>query len=99
MIPALEGLRSLNPDVEYERHGDIWHIDITFGKVQPGATVWTSDELLIGTPDAREVVLSGQVFGDNFEPFSIELRVASDPTIRTMTVKELRAEHDREEKD
>lgn len=91
--------RTGEQDVEYKRHGDLWHFEITFGKVQPGATIWTEDELLIGTIDEREVVLSGHVFGDNFEPVPLELRVVSDPKVRDMTVKELRSEHEREDEE
>lgn len=77
-------------DVEYRRHGDTWHVVITFGKVKPGDTEWTTNRLLIGTVDSREVVLSGSVFADNFEPFPIEMRIVSDPTVSDMTVKQLK---------
>ena len=76
------------------KHGDEWHIEITFSKVQPRSSVWTEDELLIGTVDAREVVLAGQIFGDNFDPVPIELTIVSEPTKRGMTVKDLRSCHD-----
>lgn len=91
--------RTGEADLEYKRHGNLWHLEITFGRVQPGATIWTEEELLIGTIDEREVVLAGHIFGDNFEPVPLELRVASDPKVRDMTVKELRAEHEREDED
>jgi hypothetical protein len=87
----------VNRDVEFARHGNLWHIDLTFGKVQPGATVWSGDELLIGTIDERVVVLSGQIFGDNFEPEPLDLRIDSRPTFRDMTVSELKAEHENED--
>ena len=74
-------------------------MEISFNKVQPGATAWTDDELLIGTLDEREVILSGHVFGDNLEPDPLELHIVSDPEIRDMTVKELKAEHESEDQE
>ncbi len=96
LLPDMSHLRFANrgiqPDVVCTRHGNLWHIEITFGKVQPRATVWTEDELLIGTVATHQVLLAGQVFGDNFEPMHLELRVASEPAVRGMTVEDLRAE-------
>ena len=90
---------TVNRDVECARHGDLWHIDVTFGKVQPGATVWSEDELLIGTLDERQVVLSGHIFGDNFQPEPLEVRIDSRPALRDMTIAELRAEDEYEEQE
>ncbi len=96
-LPDIE-LRNTFRDasVDYTLRGDTWNVEVRFGKVQPRATVWTDDELLIGIVDKREVVLTGQIFGDNFDPIPLELRIASDPTLRPMTLRELQAEHDRE---
>jgi hypothetical protein len=82
--------------VDFTLRGGTWHVEITFGKVQPRATVWTDNELVIGIVDKREVVLTGSIFGDNFDPIPLELRIDSDPTVRPMTLEELKAEHNRE---
>jgi hypothetical protein len=81
-------------DVVVSEYGDEWHIEVRFGKIQPKASVWTTDELLIGTANAREVVLAGQIFGDNFEPVPIELKIVSEPTRRPMTMDDLRSDED-----
>jgi hypothetical protein len=82
-------------DVDFSKHGDEWHIEVVFGKVQPGATEWTRNVLLIGTADARTVSLGGHVFGDDFGPVPIELRIASEPSVQEMTLDMLSAESDR----
>jgi hypothetical protein len=53
--PAIANLSSVaftnrtnDLSVEYRRHGDTWHIEIRFGKVQPKDTAWTDDELIVG---------------------------------------------------
>jgi hypothetical protein len=45
--------------------------------------------LFVGTVDERTVVLAGQMFGDNFKPVPVELRIESRPTARKMTMDDL----------
>jgi hypothetical protein len=77
------------PEVSVKRYGDTWHIQISLGKIQPGAEVWTKEELHLGTLNATRVVLQGNVFGDNFDPVPVELAVDSSPTMRDMTSDDL----------
>jgi len=64
---------------------------VSFGKVQPGATVWTDDELFIGygEENRREVRFTGQVFDDNFDPVPLELEISFEPIVRPMTLEGL----------
>lgn len=84
-------------DVTCNKRGGLWHIEITFNKVQAGRTVFTTDELFVGTVDQRTVVLAGEMFGDNLKPVPVELRIESRPTARKMTMADLEAEYQREE--
>jgi hypothetical protein len=94
LSPTSTEMPIVNPDVWFRQHGDHWLIGVDFGKVQPGASVWTANRLLIGTTKPMEVALSGQLFGDNFEPMAIDLRVVSNPEHRAMTVEDLQTDRD-----
>jgi hypothetical protein len=47
--------------------------------------------------DKREVVLTGHIFGDHFDPVPLELRIASKPEVRAMTLRHLEVEHRRQD--
>jgi hypothetical protein len=77
-------------DMTVKKVADDWHIDIYFGKIQPGADAWPRDELFVGTFADMAIVLDGTLFGDNFKPIPVRLEVVSKPTRRAMTLTDLR---------
>jgi hypothetical protein len=76
-------------DVSYRQHGKTFYVDVEFGKIQPRSDAWTGHELFIGTAATKKLILAGRIFGDNFEPVPIELRITSKATTRAMTVADL----------
>lgn len=91
LTPRLSAITGLPRDVDFDERDHEWQIDIDFGDIAPGANMWTRDELLIGSEDEREIELRGVIYGHNFEPIPVELKVICCPEQRPMTFDDLRA--------
>jgi len=59
LIRPATAMDAFNPDIWFDRHGDEWHVNVDFGKVQPGSDAWTSSRLHIGTRTPGTALLHG----------------------------------------
>jgi len=80
----------INPDVRFEKRAGMWHIEIDFGKIQPGDTAWTGDRLLVAALESCDLTLSGKLFGDNCDPMDIEFELRFRPNVRQMSRDDLK---------
>lgn len=84
-------------DVLVSRVGDTWKVEGWFGKVQPQATVWLTDNVYIGAQRSCELPLEIQVFADNLSrPMVGQLKVTFQVQARDVDLTEIqRIERDR----
>lgn len=80
------------------RFGDYWVVSVNFGSIQPKATAWCDDPLLVSAPKAGAYVLAGKAFGDNLqEPIpcelTIEFKVDHRPALTINELKTIDDEH------
>ena len=88
--PVLESIFEKH-DVFITKQGDVWNIDCTFGKIQPGAKVCLQDDLLIGSRIAGEFGLIGVVFADNISnPIPVCIALSFQTGSSSLTVEEIK---------
>ena len=85
---SLSGLRSGRSDdidVGVREFADRWEIEIDFGDVRPGDSVWTDNELSVGSTEPCVIKLAGELRGDNLpEPIECELALLIEVDRRPM---------------
>lgn len=58
------GVGGLN-DVTVQREGEVWKVECSFGKIQPGSRARLQDDLLIGARQPGDLQILGKVYADN----------------------------------
>jgi len=67
-------------EINLHKNANEWSLELTFGKIQPKATVWLNDVIYIGSRQPMSLELSAQVFADNMpNPTKFALAVEISP--------------------
>lgn len=93
-IYTLKGnFRPINQEkaiVKVNRYRDIWEINSDLGNIQPGATVWTKEEFLIGAKKSLKVEMDVQVVANNLiEPIEMKFPVKIDVKYRPLQIEDI----------
>jgi len=84
-----------------EKYGDRWVITVEFGDVQPHATSWAAEPILIAANTSGHFSLTGQIYADNISPpqaVTIELNfeVESRPSLIIADLEQVDEEYKRQ---
>lgn len=81
----------IHRDVFMDIHGDVWSIEVAFGKIQPRETKWSEDVLYVGAMEPLQLNMAASIFADNLpEPLKVPLSIKLKTEKRPMTLDDLR---------
>jgi len=76
LLPQVAIPHARGPEIEIERAGAIWRIEIPIGKIQAKDRVWRRSRLYIGARESIDFTLHARVFADNLSsPMVGEVKV------------------------
>jgi hypothetical protein len=82
----------INPDIVVHDRDRVWTINVDFGNVQPGASVWTREVMYAGSSVYTDLNINGSIFGDNISPIPVNLKIEINTTKRPLAISELQIE-------
>jgi hypothetical protein len=75
---------------EVESYGKSIHINVKFGNIQPGHTVWPNGLIYMGATAPTDIDLDGFLYGDNLPtPAPVHLQVTIQTNQRNLELNEL----------
>jgi len=78
--------------IHVDRRGDSWHVDCSFGKLQPQETGVLPEDLYVGANESGELQLKCELFADNLaRPTPQKINITFSVSRRKVTLDEIKA--------